>query len=64
MTTDNNKCPDLVEWPDKVIFLCKAGDKPYTTDCFELTRHCKNRDYRNCPYHVRPASGMKYPGMN
>jgi hypothetical protein len=60
------KCPNLVEWLDWVIFLCKAGNKPYTPDYFELSRHCKSSDYRNCPYHVKTmgkATDITYPGM-
>jgi len=60
-------CPDLVEWLDWVIFICKAGNKPYTPDYFELSMHCKSSNHRDCPYHVNPgekATDITYPGMN
>jgi len=47
---NENKCPNLVEWLDWVILMCKKGDRPYVPNSSELRAYCKNKSYGKCPH--------------
>lgn len=44
------QCPNLVEWVDWVILLCKAGEIPYVPSLFELEEYCKTESHKKCPF--------------
>ncbi len=44
------KCPNLVEWVDWVILLCKAGERPYVPSLFELEEYCNTENHKKCPF--------------
>jgi len=46
------QCPNLVEWVDWVILLCKAGEIPYVPSLFELEEYCKTKSYKKCPFTI------------
>ncbi len=46
------KCPNLVEWVNWTILLCKAGDKPYVPTLSELDEYCKSEDYNKCFFYL------------
>ncbi len=48
-------CPNLVEWIEWVILICKAGERPYVPNSSELQEYCKNEDYNQCPYYLKVA---------
>ena len=50
------QCPNLVEWVDWVILLCKAADKPYVPSLFELEEYCKTNSYMECPFLLKEHS--------
>jgi len=55
-----NKCPELVESLDWVIFFCKAGNRPHNPGHDKLNKDCKGNGYSKCPYYVtRETSAMK-----
>jgi hypothetical protein len=43
------KCPDLIEWLEWTIVLCKKGDKPYIPSYPELHQFCKSNNHGRCP---------------
>ncbi|RJQ45029.1 MAG: hypothetical protein C4538_09150 [Nitrospiraceae bacterium] len=47
------KCPNLVEWLDWVILMCKKGDRPYVPNSTELRTYCKNKSYGKCPHNAK-----------
>ena len=44
------QCPNLVELVNSVILLCKAGERPYVPNLFQLGEYCKANSYRECPF--------------
>lgn len=55
------KCPNLVEWLEWVILMCKKGDRPYVPSASELRSYCKSKSYDKCPHNARfeHASNVK-----
>lgn len=49
---NNNKCPNLVEWLDWVILMCKKGDMPYVPNSSELRTYCKSKSFGKCPHNT------------
>ncbi|MBI4847881.1 MAG: hypothetical protein HY808_04785 [Nitrospirae bacterium] len=47
------KCPELVEWVDGIILLCKKADKPYVPNLSEIHSYCKTKKYDKCPYSAK-----------
>lgn len=47
------RCPNLVEWLDWVILMCKKGDRPYVPNSNELRTYCKSRSHTKCPHNVK-----------
>jgi hypothetical protein len=52
--TANIKCPQLVEWSDRVILICNKGDSTYVPDLSDLQSYCKTNTYNKCHYFVKP----------
>ncbi len=50
----DNKCPQLVEWTDRVILMCNKGDSTYVPDFSDLQSYCKTSTYNKCHYFVKP----------
>ena len=48
----NIKCPNLVEWLDRVILSCEKSDRAYVPTLSELQRYCKSKGFQKCPYYV------------
>ncbi len=46
-------CPNLVEWIEWVILICKAGERPYVPNSSELQEYCKNEDYNKCIFYLK-----------
>mgnify|MGYP001567648936 FL=1 len=53
------QCPNLVEWVDWVILLCKAGERPYVPSLFELKECCKSEEHRRCPFYYLKNIAVK-----
>jgi len=51
-----SKCPNLVEWLDWVIILCKRGERPYVPSLAEMHRYCKKNSFSKCPYFLKTES--------
>ncbi len=47
------RCPNLVEWIDWIILICKAGERPYVPKLQELHEYCKSEDYSQCPHYLK-----------
>ncbi|UCH46090.1 MAG: hypothetical protein JSV11_05115 [Nitrospiraceae bacterium] len=54
------KCPNLVEWLDWVIILCKKGERPYVPSLAEMQRYCKNNSFSRCPYYLKTENIDKF----
>lgn len=54
------KCPNLVEWLDWVIILCKKGERPYVPSLAEMQRYCKNNSFSKCPYYLKTEKIDKF----
>lgn len=52
------KCPELVEWIEWTILICKKGNRPYMPSYPELHKYCKSINHDNCPY-LKTASALK-----
>ncbi|RJQ54041.1 MAG: hypothetical protein C4526_05455 [Nitrospiraceae bacterium] len=50
---NDTKCPNLVEWLDWVILMCKKMDSPYVPNSTELRAYCKNRSFNKCPHYIK-----------
>jgi hypothetical protein len=61
---NNIKCPNLVEWLDWVILMCKKGDRPYVPNSTELRSYCKNRSYNKCPHNTNLEQALSVKDFN
>jgi len=50
-----SKCPELVEWIDWTVLICKKGHKPYVPSYSELHSYCKSNNYDKCTYYKTPS---------
>lgn len=50
------KCPQLMEWSDGIILLCKEGNIAHVPDLSEINSYCRTKTYSKCHFHVQSNS--------
>ncbi|RJQ23267.1 MAG: hypothetical protein C4560_00935 [Nitrospiraceae bacterium] len=50
------KCPNLAEWQNWIILLCKKGSRPYVPKMSDLQTYCKTKNFSKCPYSAKVDS--------
>lgn len=60
----DTKCPNLVEWLEWVILMCKKRDRPYVPNISELQSYCKTKTHNKCPYYKLDNVTPSVKGLN